>query len=915
MSILKFVFGDLNEKEVKKLSKRVDAIEALEGKYSAMSDVELKSQTEILKGRLANGETLDDILSEAFAVVREAAKRVLGLRAFRVQLLGGIVLHQGRIAEMKTGEGKTLVATFPVYLNALEGKGVHVVTVNDYLAQRDMSWMGKVYRFLGMSVACVVHGVEGEDRKNAYLADITYGTNNEFGFDYLRDNMVMRQERLVQRPLNFAIVDEVDSILVDEARTPLIISGESAKSTDMYQIADMFAKTLKAGEDFVTDEKAKTINLTDGVVVDKFGIVEEGSETKNGVAKAERYFSIENLTDPKNMEYLHHINQAIRARFLMRRDVDYIVKDGEVIIVDEFTGRLMYGRRYSNGLHQAIEAKEGIEVRKESQTLATITLQNYFRMYKKLAGMTGTAKTEEEEFRHIYSMDVVVIPTNREIQRKDLDDAIYKNLKGKFNAVLKDIEEKHANGQPVLVGTISIETSEFIAQLLKRRGIKHEVLNAKQHEREAEIVAQAGRLGAVTIATNMAGRGTDIMLGGNPEFMAKHDLLKKGFDETIVHGVTSPVLNDSPEAQEAKALYDKLFETYKIMTDEESQKVKAAGGLHIIGTERHESRRIDNQLRGRAGRQGDPGSSQFYISFEDDLMRLFVSDRAKSIVETLGMDEDMELENKMLSKAIENAQKKVEGRNFGIRKHVLQYDDVMNKQREIIYGERNRVLHGDDIKENIVNMIEKVVERAIPLYTDGYKYPEEWDLEGLLSHLSSIYLPKGAIHFENVENLTIESLHQIITDKSKELYALKEAEINPDHMREVERAILLRVVDLHWIDHIDAMDDLKQGIGLRAFGQQDPVVAYKMEGFEMFDEMIANIQQETIKALFHATLQTDTDRKRVAVITGTSGGGSGEPQSSKPFKSDKKVGRNDPCPCGSGKKYKKCHGMNPDLNE
>ncbi|WP_246542854.1 preprotein translocase subunit SecA [Fusibacter paucivorans] len=915
MSLLKLVFGDLNEKEVKKISKRVDAIEALEPKYQAMDEETLKAQTQVLRDRLQNGETLDDILYDAFAVVREAAKRVLGLRAFKVQLLGGIVLHQGRIAEMKTGEGKTLVATFPVYLNALEGKGVHVVTVNDYLAQRDMAWMGKVYRYLGLTIGCVVHGVEGEERKNAYLADVTYGTNNEFGFDYLRDNMVMNQERLMQRPLNFGIVDEVDSILVDEARTPLIISGESAKSTDMYRVADMFAKTLNAEEDFVTDEKAKSINLTDGLVVDKYGQQEEGSENRNGVAKAEKYFGLDNLSDPKNMEYLHHINQAIRARFLMRRDVDYIVKDGEVIIVDEFTGRLMYGRRYSNGLHQAIEAKEGIEVRKESQTLATITLQNYFRMYKKLAGMTGTAKTEEEEFRHIYNMDVVVVPTNRPIQRQDLDDGIYKNLNGKFNAVIEDIEAKHSEGRPVLVGTISIETSEYIAGLLKKRGIRHEILNAKQHEREAEIVAQAGRLGAVTIATNMAGRGTDIMLGGNPEFMAKRELTKKGYDEFVVNSVTSPVLPDVPDIEEAKALYDELYAKFKITTDEESDKVKAAGGLHIIGTERHESRRIDNQLRGRAGRQGDPGSSQFYISFEDDLMRLFVSDRAKSIVESLGMEEDMQLENKMLSKAIENAQKKVEGRNFGIRKHVLQYDDVMNKQREIIYGERNRVLHGDNIKENIVSMIDKVIERAIPMYTDGYKYPEEWDLEGLFTYLAAIFLPKGDVVIDNIETMTVEKLHEILSEKAQELYAVKETEIGPERMREVERAILLRVVDMHWIDHIDAMDDLKQGIGLRAIGQQDPVIAYKMEGFEMFDEMIANIQQETIKALFHATLQTDTERKRVAVITGTSGGDQAQSGGKKPFKADKKVGRNDPCPCGSGKKYKKCHGMYPDANE
>jgi len=914
MNLLKLVFGDLNAKEVKKISKTVDQIEALEPKYEAMSEEELKQQTNILKARLADGETLDDILMDAFATVREAGRRVLGLRAFPVQILGGIVMHQGRIAEMKTGEGKTLVATLPTYLNALEGKGVHVITVNDYLAQRDMAWMGKVYRYLGLTVGCVVHGVEGEDRINAYKADVTYGTNNEFGFDYLRDNMVMKQERLVQRPLNFAIVDEVDSILVDEARTPLIISGESSKSTDMYRIADMFAKTLVPHEDFAIDEKAKSINLTDGLIVDKFGQEEEGSENRNGVAKAERYFSIENLSDPKNIEYMHHINQAIRAHFLMKRDVDYIVKDGEVIIVDEFTGRLMYGRRYSNGLHQAIEAKEGIEVRKESQTLATITLQNYFRMYKKLSGMTGTAKTEEEEFRHIYNMDVVVVPTNKPIQRHDFDDAIYKNLSGKFKAVLADIIDKHEKGQPVLVGTISIETSEFISQLLKKQGVRHEVLNAKQHDREAEIVAQAGRLGAVTIATNMAGRGTDIVLGGNPEFLSKRDLLKKGYDEEIVNNVTSPFVIDSPELQEAKAIYEELYKEHKVVTDAEAEKVKAAGGLHIIGTERHESRRIDNQLRGRAGRQGDPGSSQFYISFEDDLMRLFVSDRAKSIVETLGLEEDMQLENKMLSKAIENAQKKVEGRNFGVRKHVLQYDDVMNKQREIIYGERNKVLHGDNIRENIMGMLEKVIERSIPLYTEGYKYPEEWDLEGLLTHLSAIYLPKGSIVFDNIEALTIETLHEKISEKSQALYALKEEEIGPEHMREVERAILLRIVDMHWIDHIDAMDDLKQGIGLRAIGQQDPVAAYKMEGFEMFDEMIANIQLETIKALFHATLQTDTERKRVAVITGTSGGSSEVSNTKKPYKADKKIGRNDPCPCGSGKKYKKCHGRDPELN-
>lgn len=913
MNLLKMLFGDINEKEVKKLDKIVDQIEALEPTYQIMSDEALRDMTVKLKARIAAGETTDDILPDAFAVAREGAKRALGLRAYRVQLMGGVVLHQGRIAEMKTGEGKTLVATLPAYLNALEGKGVHIVTVNDYLAMRDREWMGKIFEFLGLTVGCVVHGVEGDDRKNAYLADITYGTNNEFGFDYLRDNMVMRQERLVQRPLNYAIVDEVDSILVDEARTPLIISGESAKSTDLYRIANMFARTLRPEEDFKIDEKAKSIALTDGLVKDKFGEVEEGSENRNGVRKAEQYFSVENLSDPQNIEISHHVNQAIRANYLMKRDVDYIVKDGEVIIVDEFTGRLMYGRRYSNGLHQAIEAKEGIEVRKESQTLATITLQNYFRMYRKLAGMTGTAKTEEEEFRHIYNMDVVMIPTNRPIARVDMEDAIYRNLKGKFNAVLSDIETRYAKGQPILVGTISIETSEFISTLLKKRGIKHEVLNAKQHEREAEIVAQAGRFGAVTIATNMAGRGTDIVLGGNPEFLAKRDMLKKGYEEHLVNLVASPITNNHPEIIEAKPIYEEIYQQHKRITDEEAEKVKAVGGLHIIGTERHESRRIDNQLRGRAGRQGDPGSTQFYISFEDDLMRLFVSESAKSMVEKLGFDEDMQLENKLLTKAIENAQSKVEGRNFGIRKHVLQYDDVMNKQREIIYGQRNKVLHGEDLRDSVMSMIEKVIDRTIPMFTEGYKYPEEWDLEGLFNHLHPIFLPQGAVKIkdEDIERLTVASLKELIFEKAKALYAQKEEEIGLDRIREVERAILLRVVDMHWIDHIDAMDDLKQGIGLRAIGQQDPVQAYKMEGFDMFDEMISNIQEETVKALFHATIQTETERKVVAKITNTSGSGDAA-VTKKPAKSDKKVGRNDPCPCGSGKKYKKCHGANID---
>ncbi len=911
MNLLKMLFGDINEKEVKKLEKTVDQIEALEEKYAAMSDHELQGQTDLLKSRLAAGETLDDILPDGFAVAREAGKRALGLRAYRVQLMGGIVLHQGRISEMKTGEGKTLVATLPAYLNALSGNGVHIITVNDYLASRDKEWMGKIFEFLGLTVGCVVHGVEGEDRRNAYLSDITYGTNNEFGFDYLRDNMVMRQERLVQRPLNYAIVDEVDSILVDEARTPLIISGESAKSTDLYRIANIFAKTLRADEDFKIDEKAKSIALTDGLVADKFGDIEEGSETRNGVTRAETYFGIENLSDPQNIEISHHINQAIRANYLMRRDVDYIVKDGEVIIVDEFTGRLMYGRRYSNGLHQAIEAKENIEVRKESQTLATITLQNYFRMYKKLAGMTGTAKTEEEEFRHIYNMDVVMIPTNKVIARLDLEDAIYKNFKGKFDAAIIDIEVRHAKGQPILVGTISIETSEFLSGLLKKMGIKHEVLNAKQHDKESEIVAQAGRFNSVTIATNMAGRGTDIVLGGNPEFLAKRDMIKKGYEEHIVNKVSSPIIGDDPVVLEAKPVYDALFAAHKLVTEAEAEQVKAAGGLHIIGTERHESRRIDNQLRGRAGRQGDPGSTQFYISFEDDLMRMFVSDRAKSIVETLGFEDDMQLENKLLTKSIENAQKKVEGRNFGIRKHVLQYDDVMNLQREIIYGQRNKVLHGENIRDNIMTMIEKVIDNAIPIYTEGYKYPEEWDLNGLFNQLQSIFLPPGAVKIEKVEELTVASLKEILFDVAQKVYVLKEEEIGEERIREVERTILLRVVDSHWIEHIDAMDDLKQGIGLRAIGQQDPVMAYKMEGFDMFDEMITNIQEETVKAMYHVTIKTETERKAVAKIVNVSGTSDGS-TAKKPAKSDKKIGRNEPCPCGSGKKYKKCHGANLD---
>lgn len=893
MGFLEKLFGSDNDREVKRLMKQVDEIEALEPQMQALSDDQLRAKTQEFKDRLAKGETLDDILNEAFAVVREAAVRTLGMRHYPVQLLGGIVLHGGRIAEMRTGEGKTLTATCPVYLNALEGKGAHVITVNDYLARRDRDWMGKLYNFLGLTVGCVVHGVRGQERVDSYRADITFGTNNEFGFDYLRDNMSIHKENLVQRPLNYAIVDEVDSILVDEARTPLIISGEGQKSTSLYKVADTFVQMLKAEQDYAKDEKAGSVVLTD----------------EGGVEKAERFFSLENLSDPQNMEISHHINQALKARYLMKKDVDYVIKEGEVVIVDEFTGRLMFGRRYSNGLHQAIEAKENMEVRKESQTLATITLQNYFRMYSKLSGMTGTAKTEEDEFKHIYGMDVIVVPTNRPIQRQDLSDSVYKSLAGKFGAVIDDIEERHQDGQPILVGTISIETSEYLSSLLKKRGIKHEVLNAKQHEREAEIVSQAGRFNSVTIATNMAGRGTDIVLGGNPEFMAKRDMSKQGYTDEILALVTSPLEYEDPEINEARETYNKIFGDYKVVTDAEAEQVKNAGGLHIIGTERHESRRIDNQLRGRSGRQGDPGSSQFFISFDDDLMRLFVNDNIKAMVEKLGMEDDMPLEAGILTKSIEGAQKKVEGRNFGIRKHVLQYDDVMNKQREIIYGERNRVLHGENIKDEIESMMDSLLDRAIELYTSESEYAEEWDLNALEDYLHQVFLPKGLWKVNDVESMDRAQLKDSLLTVADKLYALKEEEVTPDRMREIERVLLLRVVDEKWIDHIDAMDQLKQGIGLRAVGQEDPVRAYQIEGFDMFNEMTYNIQVDTLRALYHVTIRTEAKREQVAKITGTSGGDS-TPAKLEPVKKEVKVGRNDPCPCGSGKKYKKCCGAN-----
>ena len=883
------VFGTYSEREIKKLDKTVDEIEALQESYAKLTDAELKDKTRQFKERLEKGETLDDILPEAFATIREGAWRTLGMKHYRVQLYGGIVLHQGRIAEMRTGEGKTLMATLPVYLNALSGKGVHVVTVNDYLAKRDQEWMSKVYNFLGLTVGVIVHGITNEERRAAYRCDITYGTNNEFGFDYLRDNMVIHLHEMVQRKLNYAIVDEVDSILIDEARTPLIISGQGQKSTKMYFIVDQFIKTLKKEVDFVLDEKANSVTLTE-----------------EGVERAEKYFAVENLSDINNTELAHHINQALKANNLMKLDKDYVVKDGEIIIVDDFTGRLMFGRRYSEGLHQAIEAKEGLEVQRESKTLATITFQNYFRMYDKLSGMTGTAKTEEEEFMAIYNMDVVEIPTNKPVIRKDTSDFVYKSEKGKTMAIIKDIEEKNKTGQPVLVGTISIEKSEELAAALKKKGIPHEVLNAKQHEREAEIVAQAGRKGIVTIATNMAGRGTDILLGGNPEFLAKREMKKQGFSEEILSMVTSHAETTDEELINARKKYEEIYNKFKTETDKEHAEVKAVGGLHIIGTERHESRRIDNQLRGRAGRQGDPGSTSFYISLEDDLMRLFGGERMLGIVEKMGLEEDEAIEHKLLTNSIENAQKKVEGRNFGIRKHVLQYDDVMNKQREVIYGERKKVLEGENMKEHIFSLIQNIIEESVAIYTADAKYPEEWDLNGLKDHLSKIFLPTNLLEFKDIENLTLETLKDQIFKVAEELYNQKEQEMGSERMREIERVILLQVIDTKWMDHIDAMDQLRQGIGLRAIGQEDPVRAYQIEGYDMFQEMINSIQEDTIRFLFSIEKEAVVERKQVAKPIEASHG-NGESKKA-PVVKKEEAGRNDLCPCGSGKKYKKCCG-------
>ena len=910
--MIKFVeklFGNYSDKEVKRIIPIVDEIDSLELEIKELSDEQLKNKTTEFKNRLADGVALNDILPEAFAVVREASKRVLGMRHFNVQMIGGIVLHQGRISEMKTGEGKTLVATLPVYLNALEGKGVHVITVNDYLARRDSEWMGKVYSFLGLTVGLIVHDLDNDERRKAYHCDITYGTNNEFGFDYLRDNMVIYKEELVQRDLHYAIVDEVDSILIDEARTPLIISGAGDKSTDLYKKANSFVSRLKAKVYTQVDDKQHNDEIEEDYIVDEKA--HSASLSANGIRKAEQYFNIENLSDIENSTLSHHINQALKAHSLMKRDKDYVEKDGEIIIVDEFTGRLMYGRRYSDGLHQAIEAKEGVKVERESKTLATITFQNYFRMYKKLAGMTGTALTEEQEFRTIYKLDVVVIPTNMSVKRKDHPDSVYKNEICKFNAVINHVIECNQKGQPLLIGTISIEKSELLSGMLKRRGVMHQVLNAKHHDKEAEIVAQAGKFGAVTIATNMAGRGTDIVLGGNAEFLAKQEMRKNGYSEELISESNSHTETENEFIHSARKEFKELLDKFKAVTNEDREKVVAAGGLFILGTERHESRRIDNQLRGRSGRQGDPGESRFYISLEDDLMRLFGSDRLAGIVNALGLEDDQPIEHKMLSNAIENAQKKVEGRNFDVRKHVIQYDDVMNKQREVIYGQRRKVLDGENLRESFIKMIEEASDSVIKAYCSESPHPDNWDWDAIKANSEDVFLPKGAISLskDELEEFTRDDLKERMVKFGTELYAEKEEKFGPEMMRELERVILLRNVDQKWMDHLDAMDQLRHGIGLRAYGQRDPVIEYKFEGFDMFEEMIRNIQEDAVKMILHTHLDREhsaPQREKVAEpITATHGD-----EEKKPITRNDKVGRNDACPCGSGKKYKHCCGGN-----
>lgn len=919
MGLFSKIFGSTSDRAIKKNRSQVEEVMALEDEYSKLSDEKLKDNTNKLKERLKGGETLDDILPEAFATVREASKRVLGMTPYRVQVEGGIILHQGRIAEMKTGEGKTLVETMPAYLNALEGKGVHIVTVNDYLAKRDRDWMGKVFEYLGLSVGCIVHDMPKEDRKMAYASDITYGTNNEFGFDYLRDNMVIYKENMVQRDLNYAIVDEVDSILIDEARTPLIISGQGDKSTNLYELAKTFVSRLSVrvqDPDEHVDPLDRFVKQEEEEEETKDYVVNEKDRsvllTELGTKKAEEFFKVENLSDIENMEIIHHINQAMKARSLMKKDKDYVVKDGEIIIVDEFTGRLMFGRRYSDGLHQAIEAKEGLEVRSESKTLATITFQNYFRMYKKLSGMTGTAKTEEEEFQDIYHMDVIEIPTNKPVIRVDNPDEIYRTEGEKFGAVIDDIKARHETGQPVLVGTISIEKSEELSKLLKKTGIKHEVLNAKFHDKEAEIVAQAGRLGQVTIATNMAGRGTDIILGGNPEFMAKQAMRRKGLSEEEMAQVDSHEDTKDSEILKNRKEYDEYVEQYKKELQEEKAKVIDAGGLHIIGTERHESRRIDNQLRGRAGRQGDPGSSTFYISAEDDLMRLFGGDRFKNAIDMMKMPEGDSIKSPVLTRLIESAQRKVEGNNYGIRKHVLKYDDVMNKQREVIYAERKKLLEGADFRDNITAMIKDVIAGFVNTMTFEKEDCGDWDFKSLFMHLKAIFdIDMEDISGLNTKDILKDELIDMLTEHALKKYEAKENEFTPEKFREIERIVLLQVVDDKWMDHIDAMDQLKQGIGLRSMAQEDPARAYAIEGFDMFEAMNEAIKEDTLRILFHVEDPNKVKRREQNknIKEGFEGDNAGEKK--KPYvRKTKKVGRNDPCPCGSGKKYKNCCGRN-----
>ena len=907
MGLFTKIFGTYSERELKAIYPIVDKIEAKEEEYRQLSNAQLQAKTAEFKQRLAAGETLDDILPDAFATVREAADRVLGLRPYRVQLIGGIVLHQGRIAEMKTGEGKTLVATLPAYLNALTGEGVHIVTVNDYLAKRDSEWMGKVHRFLGLKVGLIIHDLDKKQRQEAYAADITYGTNNEMGFDYLRDNMAIYAAEQVQRGHSFAIVDEVDSILIDEARTPLIISGQGDKSTQLYDMAEMFAKGLKKYVVAETDDKVEEdADIDADYVVDEKG--KHVTLTARGVAKAEAFFHLENLSDPGNSTIAHHINQAIKAHGIMKRDVDYVVKDGEIIIVDEFTGRLMFGRRYSEGLHQAIEAKEHVSVQRESKTLATITFQNYFRLYRKLSGMTGTALTEEEEFATIYKLDIVEIPTNRPIQRIDNEDAVYKTEQGKYRAVIEQIKACHAKGQPVLVGTVSIEKNELLGHLLSRAGIKHNLLNAKNHEREAEIVAQAGKLGAVTVATNMAGRGTDIMLGGNAEYMATADLRKAGLTDELIAEATGFAETDNQEILDARKLFAERLAFHKQEIAGEADQVRQAGGLYIIGTERHDSRRIDNQLRGRSGRQGDPGETRFYISLEDDLMRLFGGDRVTGLMERMNIDEDTPIENRMLSKAIEQAQTTVESRNFQARKSVLEYDDVMNTQREIIYGQRKQVLDGMDVKDVIMNMMHTALSHQVHSAFGGMPHLDMSQCRDLLHNVEGLYFPKYTVRVneEQLSQLTADDLIDQFSAAATDYYEKKEEEITSPVMRELERVVLLRVVDEYWMDHIDAMTDLRQGIRLRAYAQTDPVIAYKKESLEMFEEMIAAIQEETVRRLYSVRLKKDEEVKRQRVATGITENVGGDGTVKKQPKKVTKIGRNDPCPCGSGLKWKKC---------